>query len=51
MFSELCDGHLDLERLNYAYVVLIPKQKGAAIVRKFRPISLLNLTIKSSLKF
>jgi len=40
MFSDLYNGSLDLERLNYAHVVLISKEEGASTVSKFRTISL-----------
>jgi hypothetical protein len=36
------DGHLDIYRLNFAMITLIPKENDAREMRKFRPISLLN---------
>lgn len=46
LFDELYAGCLDCERLNYAFVVLIPKKSGANRVGEFRPISLLNVVYK-----
>ena len=40
------EGTLQLERLNYANVVLIPKKSGAREVGDFRPISALNASVK-----
>lgn len=37
---------LDLHKLNKSCVCLIPKEKGAAHIRKFRPISLVNCSFK-----
>jgi len=39
-------GNLDIARLNYAFVVLIPKVSGAKKVNEYRPISLLNVIYK-----
>lgn len=36
------DIELDLCRLNFALVTLIPKVEGACNMKQFRPISLLN---------
>jgi hypothetical protein len=35
-------GEINIARLNYAIIILIPKEEGAKSIRKFRPISLLN---------
>ena len=39
-------GKLDLQRLNFALIVLIPKEVDAREMKKFRPISLSNCGIK-----
>jgi len=39
-------GHLNLDRLNYAVITLIPKEPEAKLLKKFRPISLLNCSFK-----
>jgi hypothetical protein len=35
-----CDGDLNLDRLNYGMITLIPKEPEAKTLKKFRPISL-----------
>lgn len=39
-------GNIDLERLNRAHIILIPKHPGAFTPDAFRPISLQNFPIK-----
>lgn len=39
-------GKLNLDRLNYAIITLIPKEPEAKLLKKFRPISLLNCSFK-----
>lgn len=39
-------GNLDLYRLNFATITLIPKENDARDLKKFRPISLLNCSFK-----
>jgi hypothetical protein len=39
-------GELDLYRLNFALITVIPKEKDARTLNKFRPISLLNCSYK-----
>jgi hypothetical protein len=39
-------GQLDLDRLNYGMITLIPKEHEAKTLKKFRPISLLNCSFK-----
>jgi hypothetical protein len=39
-------GEMNIARLNYAMVILIPTEDGAKSLRKFRPISLLNCSFK-----
>ena len=36
------NGALDISRLNYAVMSLIPKIKGAELISQFRPIALIN---------
>ena len=40
------DGSLDIQRLNYAIVTLIPKEPDAKDMKKFMPICLSNCSIK-----
>jgi hypothetical protein len=42
-------GKLDVARLNYAIITLIPKEQDAREMRKFRPISLGNCSLKNNL--
>jgi hypothetical protein len=42
LFSDLQKGKLDLYRLNFVVLSLIPKEPDASTMKKFRPISLLN---------
>jgi len=46
MFNDFYKGDLDLERLNFALVTLIPKVGDANNMKQFRPISLLNRSFK-----
>jgi hypothetical protein len=39
-------GEINIARLNYTMIILIPKEKGAKSLRKFRPISLLTCSFK-----
>jgi hypothetical protein len=39
-------GQLNLDRLNYAIITLIPKEAEAKLLKKFRPISLINCSFK-----
>jgi hypothetical protein len=42
MFQEFHRGELDLYRLNFVLITVIPKERDARTMNKFRPISLLN---------
>jgi hypothetical protein len=42
MFEEFHRGRLDLYRLNFALVIVIPKEKDVRTMNKFRPISFVN---------
>jgi hypothetical protein len=46
MFSDFQDGRLDLFRLNFAMLTLVPKIEGADEMKFFMPISLLNCSFK-----
>ena len=46
LVKEFESGHLNLDRLNYAMITLIPKEHEAKVLKKFRPISLLNCSFK-----
>ena len=40
------EGKLDMQRLNFALIVLIPKEPDVKDMKKFRPISLSNYGVK-----
>jgi hypothetical protein len=46
MFSDFHRGRLDLFRLNFAVLTLIPKIENASDMKNFRPISLLYCSFK-----
>lgn len=46
MFQAFHRGELDHYRLNFSLITLIPKEKDACTMSKFRPISLLNCSYK-----
>jgi hypothetical protein len=46
MFNDFFRGELDLDRLNFALLTLIPKEQDARNMKKFRPISLCNCSFK-----
>jgi hypothetical protein len=46
MFSDFHKGSLDLFRLNFAMLTLIPKIENATDMKNFRPIILLNCSFK-----
>nr|XP_051211161.1 uncharacterized protein LOC127328612 [Lolium perenne] len=43
MFQEFYVGTLDMGRLNYGVITLIPKVVGATDIRQFRPITVINV--------
>jgi len=51
MFNDFFKGDLDLSRLNFSLVTLIPKVGDATNMKQFRPISLLNCSFKIFSKF
>ena len=46
LFEEFYSGTMDLGRLNYGVVTLIPKVPGAADIRQFRPITVINVIFR-----
>jgi len=46
LVREFESGNLNLGKLNYAMITLIPKEPEAKVLKKFRPISLLNCSFK-----
>ena len=46
MLDKLHSGHLELWRLNYGVIILLPKVKPATHIKQFRLICLLNVTYK-----
>ena len=44
MFDDLYAGTLDIKRLNYGIITLVPKTKEANQIQKFRPVCLLNVS-------
>jgi hypothetical protein len=50
MFSVLHAGQLELFRLNFGEVILLPKVMEAERIQQYRPISLLNVSFKIFMK-
>jgi hypothetical protein len=46
VFEDFHKGELDIYRLNFALITIIPKENEARTMNKFRPISLLNCSYK-----
>lgn len=46
LFKELNNGDARLDRLNYSFIVLIPKRDFPESISKYRPIALLNSMLK-----
>jgi hypothetical protein len=46
MVKDFNSGTLDLKRLNYGVITLVPKVKEANSIRQYRPICLLNVDFK-----
>lgn len=46
LVNDFHNGYLDVERLNFGIITLIPKTKDAAQIQKFRPICLFNVSFK-----
>lgn len=50
MMNDFWNGTVDLFRLNYGVLTLLPKVKGAVSIKQFRPIALINVSFKISTK-
>ena len=48
MFHELHSGDLSLLSPNFGVITLVPKTQDACKIQKYRPICLLNVSLKSS---
>ena len=48
MMNDFFLGQLDIARLNYGVITLVPKVTDAKDVKQFRPICLLNMSFKIS---
>lgn len=46
MFQDFWENKLDIKRLNYGVITLVPKLKDANTIKQFRPICLLNVDYK-----
>lgn len=46
LFNDFHDGHLCIQNINGSYITLVPKKDDGQKVSDFRPISLLNNSIK-----
>lgn len=46
MFQDFWNNQLDIKRLNYGIITLVPKTKEANTIKQFRPICLLNVDFK-----
>jgi hypothetical protein len=46
MFQDFYNNKLDIKRLNYGVITLVPKLKETNTIKQFRPICLLNIDFK-----
>lgn len=46
MFYDFHKGELDIKRLKYGIITLVPKSKDANQIQKYRPICLMNVSFK-----
>lgn len=46
LFTDFHVGSIDLARLNYGIVTLIPKVPGASDIRQFCPITVINVILR-----
>lgn len=51
LITELNQGRARMDRLNYANVILIPKKNTTKYITDYRPVSLLNGTVKIISKY
>lgn len=50
LFKDFHNGRLDIRRLNYGVITLVPKLKEATNIKQYRPICLLNVDYKEITK-
>jgi hypothetical protein len=50
MLHDFHKGNLDIARLNYGVITLVPKGKDVDKIQKYRPICLLNVSFKIFMK-
>jgi hypothetical protein len=50
MFRDFHKGDLDIKRLNYGVITLVPKVQEANTIKQYRPICLLNVDYKGFTK-
>jgi hypothetical protein len=50
LFSNFHYGTLPLNRLNFGNIILLPKKKDARVIQQYRPICLLNVSLKIFIK-
>jgi hypothetical protein len=50
MFRSFLNADLPLFRLNYGTIILLPKKENAVQIQQYRPICLLNVSSKFSLR-
>jgi hypothetical protein len=46
LLNDFTLGRMDIARLNFGIISLIPKVKGADLIKQFRPIALINIIFK-----
>jgi hypothetical protein len=46
VFDDSVNGNLDIGRLNFGTITLLPKCEDAMVIQKFRPICLMNTSLK-----
>jgi len=46
LFKEFHQGSLHLHRLNFGNIILLPKKEDAKVIQQYRPICLLNVSLK-----
>jgi hypothetical protein len=46
VFDDFVNGNLDIGRLNFGTITPLPKCEGAMVIQKFRPICLMNTSLK-----
>jgi hypothetical protein len=49
--SEFYNHEADLKSINYSYITLVPKKENLECINDFRPIALLNTSLKILTKF